>query len=100
MAGTTLLTTLRWNLAAFGVMARALRLSLLAHKAGFRPDQPRVPAGNPDGGLAPSEITAWHATKNSDYDNLSPREFLRGESREARRAIGLKALRDFGVLKP
>jgi hypothetical protein len=25
-------------------------LDLLLHKAGFRPDEPRVPAGNPDGG--------------------------------------------------
>jgi len=46
------------------------------------------------------EITAWYATPNSQYGNLSPREFLRGETWEVRQAIGFKALRDFGVLKP
>jgi len=232
MANTSVsnLTALRWDIAALAVMARALHLGLLARKAGFRPDQPRVPAGNPDGGqwtedpswtgaggdervplvfvsddgppripekqppttrlrnrwsvavaqglfanrivvdqvvqwvwdhardrivayLEPPrtleelrqavaepragfdihhiaeqtparqdgfpesqingaenlvriptyrhwEITAWYARGNPTYGGLSPREFLRGEPWEVRQAVGLKALRDFGVLKP
>lgn len=220
----------RWREAAFGVLDRARLVSALARKAGFRPDQPRVPAGNPDGGqwtdepswsgdtragdqpiifvshdrpppipkkrpptirernrwsvvvartlfaggilagevaewvwehardriiayqeppktleelrqamanpkpgydghhlnertpalrdgydkalvdgpdnmvLIPTyrhwQITGWYATPNPEFGGLSPREFLRGQSWETRRAVGLKALRDFGALKP
>jgi hypothetical protein len=46
------------------------------------------------------EITAWHATKNEDYNNMSPREYLRGKSWAEREAVGLYALKKFGVLKP
>ena len=45
-----LLQPLRSDITAFRVYVSALRLCLLARKAGFRPDQPRVPGGNPDGG--------------------------------------------------
>lgn len=31
-------------------VVRAALIDILRHKAGFRPDQPRVPAGNPEGG--------------------------------------------------
>lgn len=31
-------------------VVRAALIETLQHKAGFRPDQPRVPAGNPEGG--------------------------------------------------
>lgn len=39
----------RWQLAGLRVQAAMLRLSVVL-KAGFRPDQPRVPRGRPDGG--------------------------------------------------
>lgn len=40
---------LRWRLASLRVRAAMLRLSV-SIKAGFRPDQPRLPRGHPDGG--------------------------------------------------
>jgi hypothetical protein len=39
-----------WLLAALRVKLALMRLEELRRKAGFNPDQPRVPAGNPDGG--------------------------------------------------
>ena len=45
------------------------------------------------------QITAWFATKNDAYGNLSPREFLRDQPWEARVAVGLEALRKYGVLE-
>lgn len=39
----------RWQLASLRVCTAMLRLSI-GVKAGFRPDQPRVPRGHPDGG--------------------------------------------------
>jgi hypothetical protein len=46
------------------------------------------------------DITGWYQTKNDQYGGLSPREYLRGRSWDDRRQIGLKALIDFGVLRP
>jgi len=46
------------------------------------------------------EITAWYQTRNKDFGDLSPRDHLRGQGWEARRAVGLLALKLFGVLKP
>lgn len=37
------------HLAGQRMMAAFARFQALAEKAGFNPDQPRVPAGNPDG---------------------------------------------------
>ena len=45
------------------------------------------------------EITAWYATRNEEFDWLSPREYLRGKSWEERYRVGLHALRLHGVLK-
>lgn len=45
------------------------------------------------------QITGWYATKNPEFGGLSPREFLRNERWEAKISVGLKALRDHGVLK-
>lgn len=45
------------------------------------------------------EITGWYARPNDLYDGLSPREYLRGKSWDERYQVGLKALRDRGVLK-
>jgi hypothetical protein len=38
------------HIAGERMMAAFARLQVLAEKGGFNPDQPRVPAGNPDGG--------------------------------------------------
>lgn len=43
------LSRLRWRLAGLRMQTAVLRLSF-AVKAGFRPEQPRVPGGRPDGG--------------------------------------------------
>jgi hypothetical protein len=44
------LTTLRARLAGYALDLAGIRLQLLLRKAGFNPDQPRVPAGQPGGG--------------------------------------------------
>jgi hypothetical protein len=49
--------------------------------------------------LRHQEINAWYQTKNPKYGGVTPREYLRGRSWEVRRAVGLRALRNFGVLK-
>lgn len=54
----------------------------------------RIPA------LKHEDISAWYSTKNKDFGGLSPRDYLRGKSWDRRRAIGLDALRDHGVLRP
>jgi hypothetical protein len=46
------------------------------------------------------QITGWYATRNPDFEGLSPREFLSNKSPEERRAVGLRALVLFEVLKP
>lgn len=50
--------------------------------------------------LKHQEINAWYQTKSREFGGLSPREYLSGRSWEVRRAVGLQALRDRGVLKP
>ena len=45
------------------------------------------------------EISSWYSRNNIDYGGASPRAYLRGESWEAQYEFGLKALRDFGVLR-
>jgi hypothetical protein len=50
--------------------------------------------------LKHQEINGWYQTKNPEFGELSPREYLSGRSWEVRRAVGLQALRDLGVLKP
>lgn len=46
------------------------------------------------------EITAWYMTRNEKFGDLSPRGFLHGKSWEEKYRVGLKALKDHGVLKP
>jgi hypothetical protein len=46
------------------------------------------------------EITSWYMTKNKDYGNVSPREYLRGKGWDERMRVGLDALTKYGVLKP
>jgi hypothetical protein len=45
------------------------------------------------------QITGWYATKNPRYGWMSPRDYLRGKSWSERHAVGLDALRLFGMLK-
>ena len=45
------------------------------------------------------EINAWYQTRNSDYGDVSPREYLSGKDWDERRRVGLDALAKFGVLK-
>ena len=47
---------LRWMIADLKL---CLVMRELARKAGFNPDQPRVPAGNPDGGQWTREDSRW-----------------------------------------
>ena len=46
------------------------------------------------------EINAWYQTKNERFNDLSPRDYLRGASWDVRMRIGLEALVDAGVLQP
>jgi hypothetical protein len=46
------------------------------------------------------EITGWYMTKNRAFQNLSPRDHLRGKDWEERTRVGLDALVQHGVLKP
>lgn len=46
------------------------------------------------------EISAWYQTKNDQFDELSPRDYLRGKTWEERTRVGLGTLIDHGVLKP
>ena len=45
------------------------------------------------------EISAWYSTPNEYYEWKTPREYLRGKSWEDQYHIGVKTMRDFGVLK-
>ena len=44
------LASLRWHAAAMRVELTLIKLAHFYRKANFNPNQPRVPAGNPDGG--------------------------------------------------
>jgi hypothetical protein len=46
------------------------------------------------------EINGWYQEPNPDFGWQSPREYLIGRSWSVRYAVGLDALRRFGVLKP
>jgi hypothetical protein len=46
------------------------------------------------------QINGWYGERNEKYDNLSPREYLRGKSWEERMRVGKEALILFKVLKP
>jgi len=46
------------------------------------------------------EINSWFQTKDKNLGGLTPRQYLQNKSWDERRYIGLKALRDVGVLKP
>ncbi len=46
------------------------------------------------------EINRWFSRPNPEYNNLRPRDYLRGKSWDEHMKIGLRAMREFGVLKP
>jgi hypothetical protein len=46
------------------------------------------------------EITGWYQKRSPDYGGQTPRDYLRGRSWAVRYAVGLDALKRFGVLKP
>jgi hypothetical protein len=45
------------------------------------------------------EITGWYQTKNPKFESISPRMFLTKGDWQARRLIGMKALKYYGVLQ-
>ncbi|HEY1983332.1 MAG TPA: hypothetical protein VGH13_24890 [Xanthobacteraceae bacterium] len=45
-------------------------------------------------------ITGWYQIPNGSFDDVSPREYLRGRSWEDRVRVGTQALIRFGVMKP
>ena len=45
------------------------------------------------------QINGWYSTPNEEFRWLTPRDYLRGQGWSARYALGLRALRDKGVLK-
>ena len=45
------------------------------------------------------EISSWYSKPNIRYGDVSPRNYLRGKSWDKQYRVGLKVLRDFGVLK-
>jgi hypothetical protein len=45
------------------------------------------------------QLNGWYATKNDDFGDLSPRDYLKGKSWDERQRVGLMGLRIVGVLK-
>ncbi len=45
------------------------------------------------------EINGWYQRESREFGGITPREYLSGRNWGARRAVGLDALRDRGVLK-
>jgi hypothetical protein len=45
------------------------------------------------------EISSWYSRPNREYDERTPREFLRGKSWDEQYELGIQKLRDFGVLR-
>ena len=45
------------------------------------------------------DISDFYSRKNPEYDNKTPREWLRGKTFEEQYQVGLKIMRQFGVLK-
>jgi hypothetical protein len=46
------------------------------------------------------EINQWYQTKNDDFGRETPRAYLEGRGWSVKRAVGLEALKNVGVLKP
>lgn len=88
------------------MMAAFARFQALAEKAGFNPDQPRVPAGNPDGGQWTGSDGATGGRQPGIGDNggpsLDPSEPRKESSKDkasrtqAAKALARQALRRAG----
>lgn len=50
--------------------------------------------------LKHEEITGWYQTPNPEYNWQTPRDYLSGRNWDVKQAVGLDALKKFGVLKP
>ena len=81
---------LAWLLHACVVEAKHAQL-VLAFKAGFNPNQPRVPAGNPDGGTVDGWGRRERRLKRERADASRAECFLRSTSRGAARETQLAA---------
>jgi hypothetical protein len=46
------------------------------------------------------QINRWYQVPNEEFNWLTPRQYLQRKSWEEHRAMGLRAMRDVGVLKP
>lgn len=46
------------------------------------------------------DISDWYSTKNEEFGFINPREYLSDKDWNTRTRLGLRALRDNGVLKP
>lgn len=46
------------------------------------------------------DISGWYGTKNPDFNDLTPRQYLSDKDAATRREVGLYALRLHGLLKP
>lgn len=45
------------------------------------------------------ELNGWYETGNINFGDMTPREYLKGKSWDERRRVGLKGLREVGVLQ-
>lgn len=45
------------------------------------------------------EVSAWYQTRHERFDNMTPRDYLRGKPWHVRYEIGLEALREHGILE-
>ncbi|HEV7259427.1 MAG TPA: hypothetical protein VGN82_16725 [Bosea sp. (in: a-proteobacteria)] len=60
--------------------------------------------GRPNLMLVPTlrhwDVSGWYMTRNSEFGGLTPRQFLSDKDWNTRQAIGNRALRLYGILKP
>lgn len=87
------LAELRWTLDALQVQVKLLRLMRAMQKAGFDPTQPRVPAGNPDGGQW-ADDARW-----ADDVSSTPTRMRGGEAEIVHIcvAVGISRYREGGI---
>lgn len=45
------------------------------------------------------ELNAWYENRSDNFGGLSPRRYLKSQSWDERRRVGLKGLRDIGILQ-
>jgi len=64
------LRNINWHMRAAVVEEKLHKLGRVLVKAGFEPNQPRVPAGNPDGGQWTSTGGSSNATGSTTLDKI------------------------------